>query len=128
MSLGGVRVQLNGSLEFALGPRPVPVEVLTNQRHRDVTFRKSVVEFDAPHRGRLRALPYLWGCDVSRGAHEGVSVREARVGLGVIGIFFDGLAEEINRLLESVLRPLVPVKKTLQVELIGFGVLGVTLG
>src|SRR4029077_20339188 len=91
-------------------------------------FRKAVVDFHALHGRRLCTLPHLLGRKIPRGTHECISAREAGISLGVGGIFFDGLTEEIDRLLKSILSPLVPIEKTLEIKLVGFGVLSVMFG
>src|SRR5687767_2402243 len=55
---------------------------------------------------------------------DGVAVRNACVGCCVRRILFDCLLEIPNTLLESFLRPLIPKKATLQVELISLGAFG----
>src|SRR5215475_9931606 len=115
MSLGRVRAQLDGALELRFRSRPVPVKVLSNQSERNMSFGKAVIDFDALHGRRLRTLPHLLGRYIPRSSHEGISVRQSGIGLRVGGILFDGLTKEIDCLLKSILRPLVPIEKTLEI-------------
>lgn len=59
---------------------------------------------------------------------DGVGFGQPGVGQGIGGILLQGLLELLGGLLEHTHGALVPVKTALQVELIGFGVIGVVAG
>ena len=53
MSLGTIRIQVEGALKFALGIRPIP-GVLLDYRLRDVSLGKILVQLQSLPRLRVR--------------------------------------------------------------------------
>ena len=89
---------------------------------------QGVIQLHRLHGGRLCVLPDLLRRRVSGLAQKVIRIRQPGVRLGIVGIFFDRLIEIVGGFSEPVFRPLVPVKKALQIELVGFGVFGIVFG
>ena len=89
---------------------------------------QGVIQFHRLHGGRLGVLPDLLRRRVSGLAQKVIGIGQAGIGLRILRIFLDGLIEIVGGFSEAIFRPLVPVKKTLQVELVSFGVFGIVFG
>src|ERR1700730_13631693 len=89
-----------------------------------MSFGQSWIELDCFERSRLR-LGYLF--DPER-TQKKVRIGKACVCQRVFGILGYGLLQVLDRLLEAGNGALIPIKPSLQVELVGFGVVSVPLG
>src|SRR5438445_13528542 len=90
-------------------------------------MRQRIIQLYGLHGCRFRVLPNLLRRLVPGVAHEIVSISKASIGLSVIGILRHGLIEVLDCFFEPTFGPLVPVIKTLKIELIGLGVFGFVL-
>ena len=91
-------------------------------RQSRVSFGESRVELQGGHRLGFRARERFLGRQIAVPSEKHVGIGDARIGEGVVGIFFGCLLEMLDRLVETFLRPAIPVMKTFQVELIRLGI------
>ena len=87
-----------------------------------------VINLERLHGGGLRLYPYFIGSKISRVSEKIVGISEAGICQRVIWIAADSLLEIIDCFFETIFRPLVPIIKTAQIQLVRLRVLGVALG
>src|SRR5215510_7109770 len=122
MGIRRVWIQLDGSAELLFGARPVPLEMLLDESKGSVCFSKRAVDIQRLHCCSFRLWPGIGGCQIAVIAHKTVSVCKARISQSVLRIFLNCLCEKVRCGLEIPGRSLIPIKKSLQVELVGLRV------
>src|SRR2546422_4780187 len=128
MSLGIIRVQLDGPLKFTLGDGPVTVVIICDVSERDMRLGQTGIDFYSFQRGDLCLWHRLvWSQHSSsiRGAQEIISVSYAAVSEREVRIFFNRLLIILKRLLHPLPGPLVIVKTPFEIKLVSLVTLGV---
>ena len=123
-----IRIQFDGPLELLLGSRPIPFKMFFHQAQGGMRFREAIVYVQRLHGGSFCLGPGLRWRQISSVPQKAVSVGQARVRERVMLVPLHCLGEKIRGFLEIRLRPFIPIEETLQVELVGLGILGRTLG
>src|SRR5262249_34485138 len=126
--MGGrvVRVKLQGSLESALSPRPVPL-IKSDPGQRVVRLRKRIVKLETFGCGFSDSRKAFFRGDPVEAPQNIVAIGQPRVGQRITGIDINCLVKVLNPLLQSLPGTLVPEVPALQVELIRLSVIGVPL-
>ena len=107
------------------GGIPVPIETAPDQAQLGQRFRQVAVDLERVKRGGLGLCEEIrrWG-DVEHRHHD-VGAGESGVGQSVSRVFCDRPFEVLDALLQVGWSALAPVVTSLEIEVIGIGVLGI---
>ena len=115
-----VRVQFDGTAEFSPRGLPVPVVVLHHQSQRGVSFGQTLVNLESTQ-GRGARLRHELGLrNHTVAAQQGIRIRQASIGAGIVRVFGRRLLKIVDRPPESFNRPLVQEILGFEVEIVGF--------
>src|SRR6266566_7021077 len=113
-----IRVEIDGFLELVLGGCPLPVVMSVGVTKRGVRLGQGIIYLDGQIRIRLRL-----GERLARAQYPGlpgteccVTIGQSSIGLGVIGVLFDGVVEGTDRLFRHPLFASVTPKVTTFLE------------
>src|SRR5438876_5768351 len=128
MSLRIIRIQLNRTLEFALGGGPVTIVVVLNVSQRDMRFGETCIDLYGFQRcglGLWQRFVWRYGAASIRRAKEIISVGQATVSQRERRIFFYRLLKVFERFLQPFFGAFVEIKPSFQLKLIGLVTFGV---
>src|SRR5205807_3781853 len=131
MSLRIIRIQLNRTLEFALGGGPVTIVVVLNVSQRDMRFGETCIDLYGFQRcglGLWQRFVWRYGAAGIRRAQQIISVGQPTVSQRERWIFFYRLLKVFERLLQPFFASLVIVKPSFQIKLISLVAFGVMFG
>ena len=112
------RVAGDGALELALGADPVPVLRRLDVRQGCVRFGRTVVEHHGRGGARRRFRPHLRRAEHAVVCQQPIGIGETAVRERRFGIFGERLLEEVQRLPQALVGPLVQVISTLKVQIV----------
>src|SRR6516164_2017299 len=115
-------VKFDGTPEFSLRTRPVPVECKTGPAKGGVSLRELLVNFKRLYRGGFRFWHDLRLREHAIQPKHIVGTSQAGVWQGIAGVLFNSLLEVFDTFVQTLLCPLVPLEKALEIELVGLWV------
>ena len=120
------RNQCEATFEFGLGLFPLPIMKPQHGRQWRVGFREIWVEFQRRHRCSFGGGERRFRRSIAVPSQEHIGISQAGKGQSIFRISFNCLLKVVDRLVKSLLGPLIPVMTTLQVQPVSFGILSMT--
>src|ERR1044071_3733763 len=101
-------LKFNASLEFFLGPFPVPVVNCFDVGKRSVSFGKHLVQLQRLSNCHLRLREHICWRKCAEITEQGVTIGESSVSKSIAGVYVNGLLEVLECYLHLWRHGLVP--------------------
>src|SRR6266850_7899035 len=122
MRSGRLWAKVDSPLELSVSTRPIPFKPFLHEPQVRVCLGKRAIDCQRLHRCGLGLWPGFGRCKITGVPQKNIRAGKAGMGQSVARVLLDGLREEVCGFLEIGSRPLVPIEKALQIELIGRGI------